>query len=340
MMLLSVLKEIYSQSETEKGHFMKRCLILFSLLALLTGCQSQTGTQAVQRDVFAMDTYMTLTAYGTKADAALGTAVERLSELDTTLSATDPNSQVYAYNHGDKQALGDEAAALKEQALTLGARTGGALDITIYPLVQAWGFTADVQRVPPQEELDALLAEEQDTVDFGAVAKGYAGDVVTGLLREAGVTSAIINLGGNVQCVGSKPDGSDWKVAIQNPTSSASYLGSLAVSNQAVITSGGYERNFEIDGVRYHHILDPQTGCPADSGLISVTIVANSGLLADGLSTALFVMGLDDAWAHYEAHDDFEAILVTQEGEVYLTPGLRDSFTLLDESYTLIEVLP
>jgi len=313
-------------------------LPLLALIFLLSGCAGQS--KPVSGDTFAMDSYMQLTAHGPKASAAVAQALATLGELDAALSATDEGSEIYAYNQGDTTTLSPATQALVDKGLAIGERTGGALDITIYPLVRAWGFTTDAKRVPTQAEIVALLAAPSTQLDLGALGKGYAGDVLAEQMRDAGVSSALLTLSGNIHCVGAKPDGSAWKIAIQDPQNASAYLGAVSVENKAVVTSGGYERCFELDGKTYHHIIDPATGYPAESGLTSVTIVADSGTLADGLSTALFVMGLERALAHYEAHQDFEAILVTDDHQVYLTAGLGSAFELLSGDYELMELLP
>jgi thiamine biosynthesis lipoprotein len=248
--------------------------------------------------------------------------------------------------------LSEDVTDLLTQALDICAFTDGALDISIYPVLRAWGFTTGDYGVPAEDTLSELLThvdyqaihldgntvtlEPGMEIDFGSVAKGYTGDRVLSLLRENGVTSALLNLGGNVQALGAKPDGSPWNVAILDPRSS-DYLAAVEIEDQAVITSGGYERYFEEDGVTYWHIIDPATGAPARSGLISVTIVGDSGLLCDGLSTSLFVMGLEDATALWRQREDFEAVFVTDSGQVYITEGLESRFTLLSgEEATVI----
>lgn len=238
-------------------------------------------------------------------------------------------------------------------AQSIGKSTGGALDITLYPVVRAWGFTTGEYQIPSDETIAALLEKvdynavtvqngkvtlpEGMEVDFGAVAKGYAGEVCADLLREKGVTSAILRLGGNIQTVGAKPDGSPYRIGIQNPNGNANdNVGILEIVDQAAVTSGGYQRFFEENGVRYWHIIDPATGAPARSGLTSVTIVADSGTLCDGLSTALFVMGLDRGLDYWREQRNFECILMDEEQNIWITPGLTGAFTLMDGSgYTL-----
>ena len=174
-------------------------------------------------------------------------------------------------------------------------------------------------------------------MDLGAIAKGYAGERAADLLRERGVTSALLNMGGNVQTVGVKPDGTPWRIGLQAPDETrGAYFGIVELSDEAAVTSGGYERYFEQDGVRYWHIMDPDTGAPARSGIVSATIVAHDGGLCDGLSTSLFVMGVGGALNYWRTYGGFETILVDEDDNVWVTAGLKDRFTLVEGSgYTL-----
>ena len=168
-------------------------------------------------------------------------------------------------------------------------------------------------------------------MDLGGVGKGFTGDEVVKTMKEDGVTSALFSLGGNIQTIGTKPDGEKWYVGIKDPESDG-YLGGVRVQDEAVITSGGYERYFtDDDGTIYWHIMDPTTGHPADSGLRSVSIIGDDGLTCDGLSTSLFVMGLEKAAELWAQSDDFEAVFVTDTGEVYITEGLADHFALTED---------
>lgn len=176
-------------------------------------------------------------------------------------------------------------------------------------------------------------------IDLGAVTKGYTGDRICELLREAGVASAILDLGGNIQTIGSKPDGSSWRVAIQDPERDG-ILGVLAVEDRAVVTSGGYERYFVDDGGNlWWHIMDPATGYPAQNGLISVTVTGREGLRCDALSTALFILGPDRAVEFWRDHRDFEMALVTDSGQLLLTPELAERFTPERDLAYSIEVI-
>ena len=318
---------------------------LLSAAFLLTGCSGAPAQEPKTATFFAMDTAMDFTVYG---DAALLDEAETLiGSLEEQVSVTDEHSDIYAIDHTGSGSLSGNAAELMAQALELCRRTGGALDISVYPIVRAWGFTTGSYQVPDEETIQSLLPlvdytqiqydaatgvvtlPEGMEIDLGSVAKGYAGQLAAQMLREHGVQSALLNLGGNVQTVGTKPDGSPWQIGIKDPQGEDAMM-VLSVEDQAVVTSGGYERYFEQDGQTYWHIMDPSTGHPADSGLLSVTIVGKQGIICDGLSTSLFVMGLEKAADLWAQSGDFEAVFVTASGEVYITEGLRDHFALTE----------
>lgn len=364
--------------------------VLAALLLTLPGCGRQTVQESAQ--LLTMDTVMALTVYGTDkaaCQAVLRDGEDMLYDWNRHLSATESaDSDIYALNHagGRPVTLSGDAKQLLGRALDLCAMTDGALDVTAYSAVETWGFPGNSgYRVPSQAELDALAAKidytrvklDRDSgqaslpdgmeLDLGAVAKGWAGDLLARLVRETdGVDGALLNLGqSTIQTVGAKPDGSAWRIGIQDPlgedtalaqleqgdgsqaaeeTGQPDYLGVLELTDRAMSTSGGYQRCFVQDDEIYWHILDPKTAAPARSGLASVTVVADSGLLCDGLSTALFVMGLDRGvqfWQTWRDHKDvsFECIFITDDGSVYLTPGLADAFTLADGQSREVTVL-
>ena len=335
--------------------------LLWILLAalLLAGCgggsdqnsgaeQADSGeAESASRDFFAMDTYMSVLAYGENAENAVDDAVKEVNRLDQLLSAADPDSEVGQLNENGSATLSEDGQALMEASLALFRETGGRFDITVYPLVELWGFTGGNYRKPSEEEIRSTLPyvgaesiryEEADgavsfardgmKIDFGGIAKGYTSAKIVDIFQSAGIRSGLVSLGGNIQALGTKPDGTPWKIGIQDPEDSAALIGVLAVADEAVITSGGYERYFEEDGTRYHHILDPETGYPAGSGLLSVTIVSRDGTMADGLSTSLFIMGKEKALAFWrERREQFDVILVTDSREILVTAGLKDRFS-------------
>lgn len=307
----------------------------------LTSENASDDAEAV-RDVFAMDTYMTVKAYGSNGDAAVDAAVDEINRLDALLSTGKKDSEIGQINANNGGQLSEDGAILMERSLELYKSTNGAFDVAIYPVMKAWGFTDGNYQVPDADTLKATLElvdpslidydKETSTVSFkkdgvqidlGGIAKGYTSSRIMDIYKEKGVTSGLVNLGGNAQVFGTKPDGSLWRVAVQSPDSEDEYLGVLETKDKAIITSGGYERYFEKDGVTYHHIIDPSTGYPADNGLISVTIVSADGTLADGLSTSLFVMGKDKATNYWKAHsDEFDMILLTDDEKLYVSEGI------------------
>lgn len=297
---------------------MKRFLCLlavFCLILSLAGCQN---TKPVQKTVFAMDTVMELQLWGADAEAAAESVASLLEELEGTWSAAGEDSLISQLNAGKDVALSGEQSKLLERVEQFSEDTSGAFDPKMLSVSQLWGFYGDAQRVPTEEEIAAALADPQ--WDLGAALKGYAGDRAVAVLEEMDIDYAILNLGGNVQTYGQKPDGAPWQIGIQNPFG-GNYQCVLSVTDTcAVVTSGNYQRYFEEDGVRYHHIMDPETGAPAQSGLASVTVLCRNGLTADVLSTALFVMGLEkgaDFWR--ESIYPFSAVFITTEGKVYTT---------------------
>ncbi len=311
------------------------------------GNNNITTSEKVVKNVFAMDTYMTLTAYGNHAENATKAAIAEIERLDSLLSIGKEESEISCLNKTGNLILSEDTAYIMESALTLYEQTDGAFNPAMYPIMEAWGFTSQNYRIPEKAELQQLLkltdcdkihfhSEDKKVelgmsgmmIDLGGIAKGYTSSKLMDIFSDYGVTSGIVSLGGNVQTLGSKPDGSSWRVALQNPDGSNDYIGVLEICDKAVITSGGYERYFEQDGKSYHHIIDPFTGYPAESGLKSVTIVSADGTLADGLSTALFVMGLSKAISFWQENSDmFDAILLTDDDVLYVTEGIQKLFS-------------
>ncbi len=336
---------------------MKRivCLLLAMLAALsLTACGR--GEEPEKQELFAMDTYMSLIAYGDGARDALAAAAREINRLERELSRTVSTSDVYQLNAGGSASVSDETAALLTAAVEYSEKTGGLFDVTIAPLVTLWGITTDSPRVPSQGEIDALLPLvgsdhirlDGDTVtldtgcavDLGGIAKGYASDRVAEILRQNAVTGAAVSLGGNVYVCGQKPDGTGWSVAVQDPKNTDSYAMTLELTDTFAVTSGGYQRFFTgEDGTVYQHILDPRTGRPAETDLLSVTVIAQNGTMADAYSTALYVMGEQgacDFWRQSAAA--FDLVLITADGRVLYTPGLEGHISQKGADYVFSQI--
>lgn len=317
--------------------------------ASLWGCSQQSpvknASEAHTADLFAMDTYMTLKAYGDNAEKALTSATNRITELEGMLDVTSPSSDVYKLDNANGNALtvSPDTASIIATGIEYGRLTDGDLDISIYPVLKEWGFTTGEYKVPDKQTIDSLLADvdysritvngdsvtvpEDMQIDLGSLAKGYTSDAVMEIFREEGVKSAIVSLGGNVQAIGKKPDGSDWSVAVVNPFAPDTDMCIVEIDEKAVITSGNYERYFTDDeGNNYWHIIDPKDGCPADNGLVSVTIIGDRGIMCDALSTALFAAGTEKAVSYWQNDKGFDMILVTDEGQILYTPELSGHF--------------
>ena len=333
----------------------KYYVIVLTLLLLLTGCAPQTPEATGQ--IFAMDTVMDFYAVGEEAETVLTAAAQEINRLEALLSRTRLGSDVDALNRHGSTVLSNETAALLGAALEYCEMTGGAFDITIAPLVDAWNIHGENPRVLTDGELAALLPlvgsahlhldgtsaalDDGCAIDLGGIAKGYASDVVAALYRSRGIQGGWISLGGNVYAHGTKPDGSGWNVSIRDPADTAAGAAIVTLSNEFAVTSGGYQRFFTAqDGTVYQHILDPKTGKPAQSDLLSVTIIADNGTMADAYSTALYVMGESGAISYWSAHRaEFDMVLITVDNQLLYTPGLLGRITTQEggpyEAYAL-----
>ena len=312
--------------------------------AVLCGC-----TRYERTEFFALDTFVTITAEKPNGDV-LKKAEKLVKDYEDKLSVTKDGSEIKRLNESGTLTLSEEVAALVKLSLSACERTDGALDITVYPLVKAWGFTVGDKKVPSSEELSSLLPlvgyenvtvtgnvctlENGTELDLGAVAKGYITDKLAELLKENDVKNALISLGGNVYVAG-KYGGRDWNVGIKSPFGDGKAFCGVKLSDKAVVTSGQYQRFFEENGKVYGHIIDPATGVPVDNEFSSVTVIGENGFWCDALSTALFVMGKDKALEFYGEHGDFDFIFIMKDGSVAISEGIKDAFSLADENTPL-----
>lgn len=320
-------------------------------VSILAGC----APKEVSQDFYAMDTVMNITAYGdSDAQDAVNRCVSYINELEADISRTKDSSDVSALNAaaGQTVTLSEQTADVLSNALRLAQETEGQFDPTVAPLSDLWKIGTEDAAVPQQVDIDAaLLAVGYQNVsldgtkatmqagaklDLGGIGKGYAADHVAQILRDAGVESAHISLGGNIYVLGEKDRGVPWTVGITDPDKKEEYMATLKVSDTSVVTSGDYERYFEQDGKRYCHIFDPKTGYPAKTDLRSVTVVSPDSTMADAYTTALFVMGFDKAWEFCQQHD-VQAVFVLDDHTIRVTDGLKDSFSLTSSEYTYVQ---
>lgn len=330
---------------------MKYVKYAIGVLALLIAVSAVTlAPKSHTETAFLLDTYVSVTAFGSNAKNAAKEALKRVRELDKQLSAYRTDSEVYAINHAGVNIatpVSPDCFYVIRQALLLSEKTNGAFDITIKPVMDLWGFGGEQPRVPEQAELehmlarvnykDVLLDEENQTVtlqkdgmaiDLGGIAKGYCADRAAKVLEEAGIKHAYLDFGGNVVTMGQKPLGfmerltsfassRPFSVGIQDPGDTRGQVISVHTADKdfcSVVTSGGYERYFEENGTRYHHILDPKTGRQPQNDILSVTVIGDSSLTCDALSTALFVLGPDGYESVKSLCDEVQ--FVTTSGEV------------------------
>ena len=318
--------------------------LLGALCLLLTGCSSiSTGNGIVSGTDFAFDTTVSIQLYGDYDPSIVEGAIDLCKSYEQIFSRTDPDSELYRLNAGEITEVSPELSALIQEGLYYAALSGGAFDITTGALSDLWQFGSDEPHVPSAEAIATALAgvgyekvsvegshvtlPEGTRIDLGAIAKGYIADRIRDYLAEQGVTSAIINLGGNLYCLGSRPDGTAFRVGIQYPYKERDeVIAAVEVSDLSVVTSGVYERYFEEDGVLYHHILNTDTGYPADTGLLAVSILSPSSTQADALSTACFALGLEEGMALVDSIEDAYAIFITEDLTLHYSEGLQEAY--------------
>ena len=313
-------------------------------------------SEASESEIFALDTAITLKVYGSKRVVVLKKLEDKINELDEMLSTGKETSEVSRLNRSGEAVLSPTVANLVKRSLDIYKKTDGLFDITIYPLMELWGFPTKNYKVPSEKEIEEKLklvgSDKIDfneetrkisfknkgmEIDFGGIGKGYITDELVKILTDEKVESAIINLGGNVFGFRKKPDGSLWNIAIRDPNEPDKYMAAIRLEDSAVITSGGYERYFEENGIIYHHILDPRTGKPSESGLKSVSIISKDGTLADALSTSLFIMGEEKAIGYWKENgSNFDILLMTNDNRLLVSAGIKDK--VISDNYR-IEVI-
>lgn len=321
------------------------CLLLSCIMVLSLGaCAPKQELQTQQ--IFAMDTIMDFAVYGGDTEGFFAAAAQEINRLENLLSRTRDNSDIARINDGETVNVSPETKELLDAALQYSRITDGAFDMTIAPLVTAWGIHTESPHVLTQEEIDALLPlvgshhvhmdgskvslDEGCSIDLGGIAKGYASQRLAALFQTYDIQGGWVSLGGNVYTYGTKDDDTPWAVAIRDPLDGAASAAMVDLSDTFAVTSGGYQRYFTAeDGTVYQHILDSKTGAPAQSDLLSVTIIAKDGTMADAYSTALYVMGQEDAVRFWRAHrDDFDMILINDDNRLLYTPGLEEQITV------------
>ncbi len=354
--------------KSQKKHVLVRSFTIIFLGALfsaavLTGCAGRPdpSEDPVSRTEYALGTYISVRVYAEVEDELLQEVFDRVMEIESKMSVSEDDYDTTELLELNRRAgeepyqVSPDTYEVLEAAREYSELTEGAFDLSIGPLVSLWNIGSEDAAVPEEEAIveavskvdysnvrfegnnTIYLEEAEMAVDVGAIAKGYAADQAARILMDAGVEHALLDFGGNILTIGNKPDGSQWRIGIQHPEESRNqYLGILEGVDETIVTSGPYERYFIEEGVRYHHILDRRTGYPARNGLLSATIVAEESMRADALSTATFVLGMEEAQELVLSLEEVEAIFVTEEQEVWVSPGLRERFDLTAPNYELM----
>lgn len=333
------------------------CAIALSICFLPSCAQNKEA----RGEFFAFDTFITVTAWGEDSEAAIAAVRETVERKERIFSVNGSGEEGISKLNAERSAVfyGSDARFIL-RCIELCRETDGAFNPALYPVSVLWGFTSGDPHVPESSALkralplcdpeaisvryenDALSVELEEgmLLDLGAAAKGYISDMIREALAKLDIGGAVINLGGNVVTVGQKNGGQLFYIGIADPDEPSSLLCALRTGENCVVTSGAYQRNFTENGVLYHHILDPVTGMPAANGVISVTVISEDGTLADALSTAFYVNGVSFAEEYFRAHGGFEFLLLTDAGELYVTPGLcgKNAPEILKDGCRLIEL--
>lgn len=327
------------------------CLCVFAFLVLAALVLLGRGRQQkepVSATALKLNTIVKITLYDSQNQEILDEALALCDTYEKIFSRTLEESELYQLNHGlltqDNGAyvLSDELAELTEKGLWYSELSEGAFDISIAPLSSLWDFTSGEKTVPSGQRIDEAKAlvdykevalsgnrvsfgKEGMALELGAVAKGYIADRIKEFLISKGVKSALIDLGGNILCVGKRVSGEPFRIGIQRPFAERSeQVATVEIADKSVVASGIYERYFEKDGVLYHHILDPQSGYPYDNGLVSVTIISEQSVDGDGLSTSCFALGLEQGMKLVNSLPEVQAIFITEDGELHLSEGFEE----------------
>ncbi len=342
--------------------------IVFLILIIITSC-SKPVEKSVASPVFQsrllLGTSCKITIYDYPLEKTFTQAFNRIEEIENKMSIRIPTSEVSKIN---KQAgitpvvVSDDTFIVIKEAIAAASLSDGAFDPTVGPLVAAWNIGSDGARIPSKEEIESLLPlvdyravtldEERKSVylekkgmmlDLGGIAKGYAADEVAKILISNNVNKAIINLGGNVLTIGTRVDGAKWRIGVQNPEAErGGHVMIVKLEDLALVTSGPYERFLEVDGIRYHHILDTTTGYPVVTNLTSASIISHESFISDALSTAMYSLGIEKGFRLINSLENVEALFIDDKKNIYLSDGFKDKsieYTMSEDSFKVVPQL-
>lgn len=340
------------------NYFTISILLIFSL-TIFSGCSKDNKvTEPISRNEILMGTVVTVTLYDSNDESILDKVFNKVKDLESTLSINENGTLVDKINESagiEPVKVDYDTYTVIKKGLEYAKLSNGLFDISVGPIVKLWNIGLPEAKVPTPEEIDSKLPligysdvelnDEESTVflkrqgmmiDLGGVAKGYTADVISDILTEEGVKSAIIDLGGNIFAHGKKVNGDDWRIGIQNPYSDrGDIVGTITVKNKSIVTSGIYERYIEKDGIKYHHILSPKTGYPYENEIAGITIISDKSSDGDALSTSVFAMGVEEGMKFVNTQEGIDAIFVTKDNKIYITDGIRDIFKLTNTDFIL-----
>lgn len=333
-------------------------LILLIFIIILIHVTGSKEKSFACRTVFVLGTLVNLKAFGKNGEKAIDEAVDKLNRMDDMFSAFKSGSDIGRINSNagcNPQKVARETLELLKKSKEYSQLCSGAFDPTIRPIVQLWGIGKNKNFIPDdkdisekiklvnyedieinENECSVKLKRKNQAVDLGGIAKGYAADEIRNIFLKYKIKNGLIDLGGNILVLGKKPDKSLWKVGIQDPFKDrGQFVGILTAEDKSVVTSGYYEKFFEKDGERYHHIINPITGYPSESEIISATIISDKSIDGDGLSTGIYILGVEKGLQIIKK-SGVDAILITENKKIYTTPGIKDKFTLTNKEYKLV----
>lgn len=337
--------------------FITASLIIIMFSFMLTGCTSK-DTEPLEETEFMLGTICTIKIYDNKSSEVMSKAFDRIKDIENKMSVNKDGTEVDAVDAAAGMSyvkVSEDTFKVIKTGKEYSEKSGGKFDITIGPLVKLWGIGTDAAKLPSKSEIDdkrnlinykdillnetdksVMLAKPGMELDLGGIAKGYSADEVARVLRENNVKHAIINLGGNVIVINDNVNGKPWNIGIQNPFDTrGEIVGTISATNKTIVTSGIYERFFEKDGVRYHHILDPFTGYPMNSDLASVTVITDVSIDADAMTKNLFYLGSEKGLTYIQQSGNVEAVFITKDKKVYVTKGIKDNIKITNSEYKL-----
>ncbi len=336
-------------------------LLLIVIINILSACSQnkQMNNEPIREMTFALGTIIDIAVFNKKDEKALKTAIDKINNYNQIFNSHISDSEVSTFNQlsaNTPYPLSDDLNTVIDTAINFSKLSDGLFDITIYPVSHLWQFSTESPHVPTDTELanylplvgykhliydksnqTLLKTKEQVGIDLGSIAKGYIADELATYFKKQKIQNALINLGGNVLAIGTKPNGKPWTVGIQKPFDAlGTPLASIKITDKAVVTSGIYERQFEENGILYHHIIDPKTGYPMNNELLSVSIISSSATNADALSTTTYMLGAKKGLELIENTVDTEAIFILRDKNIILSSGITDNFKCLDDQYTVL----